>query len=153
MAKFLIIERNSIYMKLIATFILFCLMLSACKKEKKLSEEEIRIIEVNKAKLYARWHFVSLVTPTAVATNVTPSYADDFLEFRSDGTGTISEGTLIDNPNIFTPEDFNWKFRDTANIDFGADEITLQKLNDTALWFITIRNKTGSAHDEWRWKR
>ncbi|MBA2249600.1 MAG: hypothetical protein H0W12_05360 [Chitinophagaceae bacterium] len=140
-------------MKLIAPLIFFCLILSACKKDNKLSAEEIRVIEVNKAKLYARWHFVSLVTSGEVETNATPSYADDFLEFRTDGRGTISEGALSDNPNIFTPQDFDWKFRDTANIDFGADEITLQKLNDTALWFTTIRNKTGSAHDEWRWKR
>lgn len=140
-------------MKHLIILIFCCIILFSCQKNYILSEQEKAVIEVNKTKLYGKWSFISVSKSGIVATNANLSYADDWLEFRTDGRGTISEGTLIDNPPIFTPSEFDWKFKDTANIDFGPDEITLQKLNDTSLVFITIRDKSGTVHDEWHWKR
>lgn len=140
-------------MKLILSVFFICLVLSACKKERELTPEEKAIIEVNKTKLYGKWNFVSAVKPFLIATNATPCYADNWLEFRQDGRGTISMGACIDNPPIHENQDFSWEFKDTANINFGDNEIRLVKLNDTTLTFITLYTSTGPANDEYRYKK
>ena len=138
-------------MKLPSALIMLCLLFTACQKE--LTEEEKRIIEVNKGKLFGKWKFVAAVKPGLVATNADPCYADNWLEFRQDGKGTISQGPCKDNPPIHEEQDFAWKFKDTVNIDFGDNEIRLTKLNDSVLHFIIISTTVGQTNDEFRWKR
>jgi len=140
-------------MKLILSVVLICLLLSACKKERELTAEEKAIIEVNKGKLYGKWNFVSAVKPFLVATNANPCYADNWLEFRQDGKGYISMGTCTDNPPIHESQEFSWNFKDTANIDFGDNEIRLVKLNDSSLVFIVLQNSSGPSNDEFTWKK
>jgi len=140
-------------MKLPSTLILLCVFFTSCQKEPRLTEEEKKIIEVNKGKLFGKRNFVSEVKPGVVATNANPCYADNWLEFRQDGKGTISQGPCKDNPAIHEEQDFAWKFKDTVNIDFGDNEIRLTKLNDSILNFIVLSTSSGQANDEFHWKK
>lgn len=140
-------------MKLIVSVLFICLLISACKKERELTEEEKAIIEVNKTKLYGKWKFVSAVKPLLNVSNADPCYADNWLEFKQDGQGIISQGVCLESPPIHEDGEFTWSFKDTANIDFGDNEIRLVKLNDSTLEFITLRTASGPANDTYRWKK
>lgn len=139
-------------MKPIAFVIVLCILFTACKKD-KLTEEEKKVIEVNKGKLYGKWNFVSALKGNLFVTNADPCYADNWLEFRQDGNGTISQGLCIDNPPIHETQDFGWSFKDTANIDFGDNEIRLIKLNDSVLVFKVLYTNSGPVDDEFSWKK
>lgn len=140
-------------MKLIVSVVILCLLISACKKERELTEEEKAIIEVNKTKLYGKWNFLSATKPFLNVTNADPCYADNWIEFKPDGNGFISQGICREHPGIHEDGEFTWKFKDTANIDFGDNEIRLIKLNDTTLTFIVLQTSSGPANDEFRWKK
>jgi len=115
--------------------------------------KELKIIEVNKGKLYGTWKFVSAVKSFTTATNADPCFADNTLQFRQDGYGFISQGACIDNPQIHESQEFGWSFKDTANIDFGDNEIQLVKLNDTTLVFKLLFTSSGPSNDVFSWKK
>ena len=140
-------------MKLIVSVIILCLLITACKKERELTEEEKAIIEVNKSKLYGKWNLVSASRGTQHVSNTDPCIADNWVEFRQGGTGNISLGPCKEPYPVHEDQEFTWGFKDTANIDFGDNEIRLLKLNDSTLNFIVLKTTSGAANDEFRWKK
>lgn len=140
-------------MKPICTLIVLCLLFSACQKELFFEAEKGMEVEVDKTKIYGKWKFVSATRGGIFYSNTDSCLADNWIEFRTGGTGTISYGTCIENPLIHASGDFPWKFKDTANIDFGDNEIRLIKLNDSVLEFKVLSTSAGPSNDEFRWKR
>ncbi|HEV8082876.1 MAG TPA: hypothetical protein VGP55_06730 [Chitinophagaceae bacterium] len=135
-------------MKLIPTLLFVCLLFGCQKKS-----HSNQVNAVNKAKLYGKWSFVSVLKGSTLTTNATSCYADDWLEFRTDGKGTISQGAFIDNPAILSSQDFAWQYKDEADITFENTELNLLILNDSVLMFKNIFTATGPSSDEWHWKR
>ncbi len=143
-------------MKLINYSLVFalCLIVLGCGKDKELSEEEKATIEVNKTMLYGKWKFVSFLKSGVLRTADTdPCFADNTLEFRQDGKGTISQGACIESSSVPQNEDFAWVFESATTIDLGSNLVKILKLNDSSLQFERTYKNNSSPKEEYSWKK
>ena len=143
-------------MKLINYSLVFalCLIFLGCGKGKELSEEEKAKIEVNKAMIYGKWKFVSFLKGGVLRTADTdPCFADNTIEFRQDGNGTISQGACIESPSVPQNENFVWVFESATTIDLGSNQVKISTLNDSSLQFVRIYKSTSAPNEEYRWKK
>jgi hypothetical protein len=133
--------------------ILFLLFLG-CGKDKELSDEEKAKIEVNKAILYGKWKFVSFFKGGVLITTTTnPCFTDNTIEFRQNGSATISQGACIESPSVPQNEDFTWSFKSPTTIDLGGDEVKIATLTDTSLYFTRVYKNNSAPSEDYRWKK